>query len=64
MTPKKIKYLYYESTGKSQITIPRVVIESNELDWKHGDEIKLVMKTIDGKKGIFLYKLTPKNKET
>ncbi len=56
MTPKKIKYLYYENTGKSQITIPRVVIESNELDWKHGDEMKLVIKTIDGKKGVFLYK--------
>jgi hypothetical protein len=56
MTPKKIKYLFYESTGKSQITIPRVVIESNELDWEHGDEIKLVIRTIDGKKGVFLYK--------
>jgi hypothetical protein len=56
MTPKKIKYLYYESTGKSQITIPRVVLESNELDWEHQDEIKLVVKELDGKKGIFLYK--------
>ena len=56
MTPKKIKYLYYESTGKSQITIPRVVLETNELDWKHGDEMKLIVKTMEGKKGIFLYK--------
>ena len=56
MTPKKIKYLFYENTGKSQVTIPRIVLESSELDWNNGDELKLVVKTIDGKKGVFLYK--------
>ena len=56
MTPKKIKYLYYESSGKSQVTIPRIVLDANELDWNNGDELKLVVKTIDGIKGVFLYK--------
>jgi len=50
------KYLFYEKTGKSQITIPRKFLEVEQIDWKHNDDIYLVTKTIEGKKGIFIFK--------
>lgn len=50
------KYLFYESNKNSLITIPRPIIEANNLDWNHKDEIRIVVKTIDGKQGLFLFK--------
>ena len=51
-----VKYLFYESNKKSMVTIPRAILEANNLNWSHGEEIKLVVKTIDGQPGIFLFK--------
>jgi len=56
MNGYKVKYLHYEKTGKSEVTIPRAIIEANLLNWEHKDEINLVMKVLDGKKGLFLFK--------
>ena len=51
-----VNYLYYEESKRSIITIPRAIIEANNLDWGHKDDIGIVVKTIDGKKGLFLSK--------
>jgi len=51
-----VNYLYYEESKRSIITIPRAIIEANNLDWSHKDDIGIVVKTIDGKKGLFLSK--------
>ena len=51
-----VKYLYYKSNKKSIVTIPRAILEAANLNWSHKEEINLVIKTIDGQKGLFLYK--------
>lgn len=51
-----VKYLFYESNKKSIVTIPRAILEANNLNWSHGEEIKLLVKTIEGQPGIFLFK--------
>ena len=50
------KYLYYESNKNSIITIPRPIIEANNLNWGHKEDIGIIVKTIDGKQGLFLWK--------
>jgi len=50
------KYLFYEKTGKSQITIPRKFLEVEGINWEHNDDLYLIIKTIEGKKGIFIIK--------
>ena len=50
------KYLYYENTGKSQLTIPRKFLEIEKFNWNHNDDVYLVAKEIDGQKGIFIFK--------
>lgn len=50
------KYLYYEKTGKSQITIPRKFLEVENIDWNHNDDLYIITKTIDGQTGLFLFK--------
>lgn len=50
------KYLYYESNKNSLITIPRPIIEANNLNWNHKDDIKIIIKNIDGQVGLFLFK--------
>ena len=50
------RYIYYERTKKSSVTIPKILLEANNLNWKHGDILILVLKEIEAKKGIFLYK--------
>jgi len=56
MNGHKVNYLHYEDSGKSIITIPRAVLEANLLSWKNKDTINLIVKTIDGQKGLFLFK--------
>lgn len=51
-----VKYLFYEKTGKSQITIPKRILEINDFNWEHGDDIFIVAKTIDDQKGLFIWK--------
>ncbi len=56
MNGHPVKYLFYEPSGKSVITIPRAIIEANNLDWNHQDEIRIIFKIIDGQEGLFLSK--------
>ena len=58
-----VKYQYYEVTGKSSVTIPRAILEAAQLDWNPRDDIKILIKTIDGNKGLFLYKKAGKKKQ-
>jgi len=50
------KYLYYEESKRSIITIPRAIIKAENMDWEHKSEINILVKEIDGKKGLFLFK--------
>lgn len=50
------RYSYYVRSKKSSVTIPRLLLEANNLNWKHKDTIVIVPKEIDGEKGLFLYK--------
>lgn len=50
------RYLFYEKNKKSVVTIPRILIEANNLNWNHRDHMYLVVKEIDGQKGLFLFK--------
>lgn len=50
------KYLFYKSNKNSIITLPRPIIEANNLDWNHKDNIGIIVKTIDGQEGLFLFK--------
>jgi len=50
------KYLFYEKTGKSQITIPRKFLEVEGINWEHNDDLYLITKIIEGRKGIFIIK--------
>ncbi|MFX1502479.1 MAG: hypothetical protein ACFFDH_16075 [Promethearchaeota archaeon] len=56
MNGYEVIYLYYKQTGKSEITIPRAIIEANNLDWYHKDNIFLLGKEYQEKKGLFLSK--------
>ncbi len=60
MNGHSVKYLFYKSNKKSIVTIPRAILEAHNFNWGHGEEIKMVVKTIDGQKGIFLYKKSTK----
>ena len=51
-----VNYLHYKESKRSIITIPRAIIDAENMDWNHKDDIHLVVKTIDGKKGFFLFK--------
>ena len=52
----KTRYIFYEKTKKSSVTLPRFLLEANNLEWNQGDIILLILKEIEGKKGIFLYR--------
>ena len=47
------KYYKYKNTS-GKINISPVIAKL--LEWKHGDEIKIKVKTIDGSQGLFLFK--------
>lgn len=51
-----VNYLYYEESKRSIITIPRAIIEAGNLSWSHKDDIGIIIKTVDGKEGLFLWK--------
>ena len=50
------KYLFYESNKKSVVTIPRAIIDAANLNWNHQDQINIIVKTIEGQQGLFLFK--------
>jgi len=51
-----VNYLYYEESKRSIITIPRAIIEAGNLNWEHKNDIGIIIKEINGKKGLFLWK--------
>lgn len=55
-TGNKTRYLFYPDSGKTSVTIPRLIIEAGKLDWKHRDIISITIEEIEGKRGIFLVK--------
>ena len=63
MNGHPVKYLFYKANKKSQVTIPRAILEASNLNWRHKDEINIMVKNIDGQKGIFLYKKSSKEKK-
>lgn len=54
MNGETVKYHYYESNKRSFITIP--VAMARGLNWKHDDKIGIIIKIMDGKKGLFIWK--------
>ncbi|KKN07594.1 hypothetical protein LCGC14_1065400 [marine sediment metagenome] len=53
MNGETVKYHKYEgSSGK--ISIPTSIAKS--LNWDHKNEIGMIIRTIDGKQGLFLWK--------
>ena len=53
MNGETVKYHKYEgSSGK--ISIPTSIAKS--LSWEHKDNIGIIVKTIEGKQGLFLWK--------
>ena len=54
MNGNKTKYYYYEGSGSGRINIP--IALARDLGLKHKGDINIVIKTIDGKKGLFLWK--------
>jgi len=60
MNGHKLKYLYYKEGKRSIITIPRAIIDVENLNWNHKDIINVVVKTIDGQKGLFFFKAEDK----
>jgi len=56
MNGHTVNYLYYEESKRSIITIPRAIIEGGNLNWEHKDNIGIIIKTIDGQEGLFLFK--------
>ncbi len=49
-------FQFYEKTRKCSLTIPRAIIEAGNLNWDHKDDIGIIIKAIDGKQGLFLWK--------
>ena len=56
MNGHTVNYLHYKESKRSIITIPRAILEANNFNWKHKDDIGIIIKTIDGKQGLFLWK--------
>lgn len=54
MNGETTKYYYYDKTKQSRVNIPVSIARS--LNWKHLDNIKLIIDVKEGKKGIFLFK--------
>lgn len=54
------KYLFYESNKKSIVTVPRAIIDAANLNWNHQDQINIIVKTINGQQGLFLFKKSSK----
>ena len=54
MNGETTKFYQYESSTSASITIPKSIAKS--MNWNHKDEIGIIIKIIDGKKGLFLWK--------
>jgi len=54
MDGETTKYYFYKERGSGNLTIPVRIAKA--LDWNHKDDITLLIKSIDGKVGLFLTK--------
>jgi len=61
MTGEILKYRFYKDTSQSLITIPKAIARS--LNWNDKDDIHMVIKTIENKLGVFLFKGSEKKSE-
>lgn len=54
MDGETTKYYKFEKSGSGRLTVPISLAKS--LNWEHQDEINILIKTIDGQIGLFLWK--------
>lgn len=54
MNGKTTKYYKFESSGSGRVNIPIALAEA--LNWEHNIEINIVIQTIKGQTGLFLFK--------
>lgn len=62
MNGYKSKYLYYEANKQSIVTIPRAILDANNLKWIHKEDVNIIYKELNGQPGLFLFK-NKKNKK-
>jgi len=48
------KYYKFEKSGSGRVTIPVRVAKA--LNWEHDNKIGIIINTIDGQQGLFLWK--------
>ena len=48
------KYYKFEKSGSGRVTIP--VRLAKALNWEHNNKIGIIINTIDGQQGLFLWK--------
>ncbi len=61
MNGEIVKYRFYKDTSQSLITIPKAIARSS--NWSDKDDIHMVIKTIENKLGVFLFKESEKKSE-
>ena len=54
MNGETTKFYKFENTSSGRVTIP--ISLHKALNWGHKDDINIVIKTIDGQTGLFLFK--------
>lgn len=54
MSGETTKYYKFDKSGSGRITIP--ISMAKGLNWGHKDEINILIKTINGQIGLFLFK--------
>ena len=54
MNGKTTKYYKFKSSGSGRVNIPIALAEA--LNWSHNDEINILIETIEGQTGLFLFK--------
>ncbi|MHA1488541.1 MAG: hypothetical protein ACTSRI_02665 [Promethearchaeota archaeon] len=55
------RYYKYEKSGSGRITIPIALAKA--LNWEHLNDINIIIKSIDGKTGLFLFKKEDPDKD-
>lgn len=55
MNGEKTIYYKYKGSGSGKITIP--IALANALNWKHKEEIRIIIDVREGRKGLFLFKM-------
>lgn len=63
MNGYKSKYLFYEKNKQSMVTIPRAILDANNLNWSSGEDINIIYKELNGQPGLFLFKKEEEKKK-